>query len=222
MDQGPSQIFACPSCERKVAVTMALSENSFGAEHYSDGNSLFPMMLSPVLFHECKLCGHFFLLSEAKRIGSSYDLKGVDRVGGNFEMYKRALASWLNDSADRELNFRMELRWSFNQALEYDESINTLAEKEFQKVNMERLLELLPEDEPENLLLKADIARNLSLFKESKSILRKIKTKDIHLLNVKHQLSKKINQRNSERFRLTTRLNGWQVMMLKLKSELGI
>ncbi len=69
MIPGPDQIIECPHCKTLARVRTLISGNTFGAQWWTDGKMIAPMLPVSPAITRCRGCGRYFWISQAKVVG---------------------------------------------------------------------------------------------------------------------------------------------------------
>ena len=73
MIPGPSLRKECPYCGQVKELLSLRSGNTFGATHWSDTKSIYPMLPENSQVQKCPGCGKYYFLSDAKTLPSGRD-----------------------------------------------------------------------------------------------------------------------------------------------------
>ena len=179
MIPGPDKIIECPKCKGLARVITLISGNSFGAQRWTDGKMIAPMLtLSPAIT-KCKSCNQYFWISDANSVGNfpknqdeaenvPDDWKNAKRVRDLTKSeFLEALSLGAADSKERELHLRIRIWQAGNDPYRsnYLRSVPQMPVED--KKNLARLLELLPISQPENRIMSAEILREIGKFDEA-------------------------------------------------------
>lgn len=66
---GPTYIYQCPNCINLLRIGSLMSGNTFGAERYSDGKMIAPMLPEYPEITKCSKCNTIFWLDKAQKVG---------------------------------------------------------------------------------------------------------------------------------------------------------
>ncbi len=173
---GPMIIRQCPDCKKAVREFTIGSGNLFGAKWWTDGKVDAPMLPTLPELVKCPYCQKLFWIADAKklaegRLGSdggkwakaesaldpveadylaAVKAKGISRA---HELYARKRAWWLANDAVRE-HPKRAMAWSGPR-----------------RDNLEKLSALINEPEECEIILKAEIARELGQFETCAKLL---------------------------------------------------
>ena len=193
---GPDQIIECPECKALAKVSTLASGNTFGARWWTDGKVDAPMLPEQPAITKCTACGDFYWLSDANVVGECFDGYIYERSG--FEPSEQekipddwdkagwigalteeelveAIAAGAAHSREQELYLRIRLWWATNEPFRDREGDDPdqvlLLRSAVGTTNLERLLNLLNLEEPDEQIMKAEVARELGRFDEALLIL---------------------------------------------------
>jgi hypothetical protein len=152
----------------------------------------------------CKKCEQFYWVKDARKVEEINDYGDIDKKWGKinyiefptFNEYFKAL-----ETISEERFLRMNMWWSFNDY--YRNGNENEITPVMQNLNTENLIllsTLLNESDENDLLMKAEVFRNLGRFEESRQLLDKVESPD--LIEVKEKLLAEINNKNYRVFRL--------------------
>ena len=204
MIPGPTIIISCPHCGQYAKKRTLISGNTFGAKLWSDGKKIAPMLPDFPNLVVCSKCDQFYSVKNAKKIAeikNSAELKekysNVEFIEfPTFYQYLKAL-----EKIPDERYIRIRIWWSYNDYFRNDhENKITPDMHDLNAKNLLALLKLLDESDQNDLLMKAEILRNLGWFEESKLLLDRISDGD--LAWVKEKFLVEINNQNKQVFRL--------------------
>jgi len=186
MIPGPDKIIECPNCKGFARVFTLVSGNTFGARRWTDGKMIAPMLPRPPAITKCRDCGHYFWLSDAKKVGELPSLWGVEEKkkippewrtaehvrelseAEYFEAIKKGAA----EREEQELHLRIGAWWAGNDLLRYQgqsfvDKSRIVARSPEATMNLESLLELLNIGDSDQRLMKAEVLRELGRFEEA-------------------------------------------------------
>ena len=167
----------CPHCEAALEILLLTSCNTFGAEFYTDGFVDGPMYDETSRLQLCPSCGEYFWLEDA-----TSECSESDSGAGQFRprsgavrgpQYEDALRRAVWKSRDQELYVRVRAWWSSNAPYRSQpaESFDLSAQEE---ANLTRLLDLLDDESPDALIMRAEIYRELGRFEDSLEALGRV------------------------------------------------
>jgi hypothetical protein len=189
MIPGPDHVIECPNCKMPARVFTWITGNTVGAKIWTDGKMIAPNLPIPPAVTRCKGCDGYFWLSDAKVIGKigPWDLKTsespdewktAERVRELSEAeYLEAIQMGVARNKNQELHLRISAWWANNDPLRfsgqdprkppYTSPVRSTAAT----ANLECLLEQLGTEDPNERLMKAEVARELARFDDAIRIL---------------------------------------------------
>ena len=204
MIPGPVLIIPCPICSFPGKKRTLVSGNTFGADVWSDGKKIAPMLPEYPWLVKCKNCSKFFYTNDSKAVRSinwdDEDRKKWDNIEffdfPTFEEYFEALGTDVNEKF---------LRWKAFQS--YNDLIRNKKEDEITMDmrdlyfdNLKSLLYLLSEDDPAELFTAIEINRQLGRFEKCLALLNRVDSqKDAQ---IKSLFLKEVEANNTRLFKL--------------------
>jgi hypothetical protein len=156
----------CPHCKAHVVQEDTLSGNTIGAKYYTDGKREAKMLPDHPALAKCPVCGGLFWVEDAPEAGVGFDAAdGKQKVLAPSEKELVAYLSKETSPKDREIYLRMRCWWEANDSWRWVPSPKPAFSPE-QVKNLEALSALFDESEPNQRILKAEIARELGNFEE--------------------------------------------------------
>jgi hypothetical protein len=189
MIEGPDQIIECPNCAALARVFTLVSGNTSGATRWTDGKMIAPMLPEPPAIIKCSACGGFYWLSDARVIGelptwgaepdqAPDDWKSAEHVRELSESeYLQAIAAGAAHNTEQELHLRINAWWAGNDPLRSDDQVTHQQPKAAPTrstaaiTNLERLLEQLDTNNPDDRLMQAELLRELGRFEDATTLL---------------------------------------------------
>jgi hypothetical protein len=154
----------CPHCRALVVQEDTLSGNTIGAKFYTDGKREAKMLPDHPWLAKCPACSGLFWIDESLEMATGFDAaKGKQQVLAPSE---KELLRFLSGPAlprDKELYVRVSAWRSANDTWRWNPNATPAFSKD-QVQNLHALSEMLNETEPNQLILKAEIARKLGEF----------------------------------------------------------
>jgi hypothetical protein len=151
----------CAHCKAHVVQEDTLSGNTIGAKYYTDGKREAKMLPDHPLLVRCPACSNLFWVDEAVEVDTGFDAaKGKQQV---LKPTEKDLLGFLTGPVlpkDKELYVRVSAWRSANDAWRRVPNATSAFSKE-QVQNLKALSEMLDESEPNQRILKAEIAREL-------------------------------------------------------------
>jgi hypothetical protein len=188
MTLGPTKLVACPKCQGLATYQTLESGNTFGARCWSDGKQIAPMLPRPPAFVKCRHCPECYWLSDAKEVGELPLAVRIDQVDPAWlaaedveepteEQYYAAIAATSWTSREQENTLRI-LAWHrandpFREQSDAEPRIQRTLTGALRN-NLELLAELLDEADENDLILHAEILRQLGKFQAATEILNRI------------------------------------------------
>lgn len=172
---GESIIRRCPSCEGLIRQRTLASGNTFGARFWTDGKMEAPMMPSYPPLARCPHCGTVLWLPAAEKIGTEppgeAEMPGIEDPPDPTEQdLLEASRTPPVGAQDREMFIRIEAWHAANDPRRQDGHANVTLSPE-SEANMKALSRLLATEDPEQRIMKAELAREMGLFDETERLL---------------------------------------------------
>jgi hypothetical protein len=182
MRPGPAKIVACPQCKALAKYGTLISGNTFGAEVWTDGLQIAPMLPCPPEVAKCNECSHLFWLKNANSVG---ELSWAEKDRAPTEWckaeylkepmeadYYTALAGGLAQTAEQERTARVLAWWKSNEPLrEQNCTEHSWSDPDARQANLESLLPLLNDHDESDRIMKAEVLRELGRFDEAMATL---------------------------------------------------
>lgn len=207
---GPTLVYQCPKCGRRITRESLLSGNTLGAIYYSDGKFFAPMLPEFPILTKCKQCNTILWLSKLEEIGNnesyfenSFDTTYADKAKFlSINDYFRALDEGLAETTEEEIFIRQRIWWSYNDRVRKGNKlfVNKNDERRWE-MNCYKLINLLDYSDLNQRVMIAELKRNLGDFNGCIEVLESIKDKEFNY--VKEKLLDECRKRNS----LVIRLN---------------
>jgi hypothetical protein len=161
----------CPHCKAHVVQEETVSGNTIGATYWTDGKREAKMLPDHPALVKCPVCSGLFWVDEAVEVDTGFDAaKGKQQVLAPSE---KELLDFLTEPAltqDKEIYLRMRAWRSANDAWRRVPNAMPAFSKD-QEQNLKALSAMLDETEPNQRILKAEIARELGEFDECLGLL---------------------------------------------------
>lgn len=183
---GPDHIHQCPHCQALFKVPSMISGNTFGALIWTDLKLEGGMMLEVPEITRCRQCHGFFQVEDAPVIGEIQPWEQRDsginsawleapeiRELTELQYYK-ALDLGFTRNNEQEITLRIAAWWRSNDRFRKPpERHKPLSPRrsELRNRNIQRLFEILDPTSSEELVLKAEAARQLGLFQQTLELL---------------------------------------------------
>ena len=156
----------CPHCKAHVVQEETVSGNTIGATYWTDGKREAKMLPDHPWLAKCPVCQGRFWVDEAVEVDTGFDAaKGKQQV---LAPSGKEMLEFLTGPAlprDKELYVRVSAWRSANDAWRRNPNATPAFSKD-QEQNLKALSEKLDETEPNQRILKAEIARELANFDE--------------------------------------------------------
>jgi hypothetical protein len=179
MTPGPTHVIRCPLCSQLGKYPTVASGNTFGAVHYTDGKRVAPMLPTTPSVVRCGFCRGAFWRKAAAEVGQFAEQReepaDVDAewlMAGYLDEpdeaeYLAALDRLISSTPSEERNIRLFAWWRSNDrhrgpppapATDNPEVVNRRHD------NMRALLPLLATAESADLIMRAEVLRQLGEF----------------------------------------------------------
>ena len=173
---GPDQVIACPHCKGLARHMTLRSGNTFGAQTWTDGKQVAPMLPRPPAVVRCGHCNRMFWLADAEEIGPILEVTEPSEDG-----YYSAIAGGLAKNAAQEKTLRILAWWCRND--DYRAETGRPARRPWKvspevRENLGVLLTLLDEDDTSEGIMKAEILRELGEFEKARHVLTGLETSE--------------------------------------------
>jgi hypothetical protein len=161
----------CPHCKAHVVQEETVSGNTIGAKFYTDGKREAKMLPDHPLLAKCPVCGGLFWVDEVVEVDTGFDAaKGKQQVLAPSGKEMLEFLSGPALPADKELCVRVSAWRSANDAWRRLPNATPAFSKD-QEQNLKALSDMLDEKEPNQRILKAEIAREMGEFDECLGLL---------------------------------------------------
>lgn len=189
---GPTIIRRCISCSKPIGQTTIASGNTFGAEFWTDGKMDAPMLPDQLALVSCPHCGTPVWINELEILGEvprrklndafpdakmEYETFSLDYFGilANKRRFEIIVSKPKTRAKERYL--RIRAWWSGNDQRRTGKKKPPLSPLE--TFNLVSLASLLNESRKKDVLIKAEIMRELGLFEYALSLLDKIEDPEL-------------------------------------------
>jgi hypothetical protein len=183
----PDEIIACPHCCELARHRTWLSGSSFGAIAWSNGKqqALGMMPPRPPAVVRCRHRAEYYWLAKGKKVGTvqlwGEEGQQVDPAWNaaqeveepTEEEYYQALESNLVKDHQQERTLRVLAWWRRNDSLRFH-PVGSATASSACRQNLEALARLLNELDENDLLLKAEVLRELGEFESAKEVLGRV------------------------------------------------
>jgi hypothetical protein len=161
----------CPHCKAHVVQEETVSGNTIGATYWTDGKREAKMLPDHPWLVRCPVCSRLFWVDESVEMDAGFDAaKGKQQVlaPSGKEMLEFLAGPALQ--RDKELYVRVWAWRNANDAWRRNPNATPVFSKD-QVQNLKALSDMLDEKEPNQRMLKAEIARELGEFDECLGLL---------------------------------------------------
>ena len=156
----------CPHCKAHVVQEETLSGNTIGAKFYTDGKREAKMLPDHPAFAKCPACSDLFWVDEATEVDMGFDAaKGKQNVLAPSAAEMLAFLAGQTLPKEKEIYLRISAWRIANDAWRWVPNSKPAFSK-VQVKNLDALAVLLDESEPNQRILKAEIARELGNFEQ--------------------------------------------------------
>lgn len=170
---GPNYIYQCPNCGNLLKKGSLISGNTFGAEIFSDGKRIAPMLPDFPNLTKCKKCDTIFWLSKLKEIGTYEwgDKKNPEWQKADqaefleIEDYFNAIINGIAENKNEELYIRQRIWWAYNDRVRNGKNLFGDENDEIKwRENCIKLISLLNQSDLNQRIMIAELKRNLGDF----------------------------------------------------------
>ncbi len=191
------EVKQCTKCGSQFTISSVRSCNTFGATYYTDGFICGPMFTHQSALLSCPSCREFLWRDELPTIESTTDYdyyraslrKSMpDALGMGLLIYEDAIKARIWRTEEQERYIRIRLWWLYNsdyykvrhrpwwllireRGEQHNEEFVLSSEQE---ENLRRLLTLTDSPDPDMLIMRAEIFRELGEFGKCVEVLNKI------------------------------------------------
>jgi len=168
------EIKQCPACETQFSCMQVGSCNTFGAKFYTDGYVDGSMYDEPTVVAPCRNCEQVLWLDDLPTLEVLQDPYRIVGADGNRiseahrfqpEDFESLLSerNWNNEV--QETYVRIRAWWAASHKYrKLDDEDFTLSTE--QRENLKQLLNLLSDDDPNDVIMRAEVLRQLGRFEE--------------------------------------------------------
>ncbi len=163
---GNPLIINCPKCNKEYTQMNLASGNTFGGVFWSDGSFFAPMLPDLAVFTRCKECQTIFNTQTAPN-RETENWKETDKLPNVEHLEEEdmvfALENKVFKNVEEEIYLRKRLWWKLNHHPWKKEKPKSV-ESSIYKHNTEALIALLDVSDDDQLLMQAELHRNLGNF----------------------------------------------------------
>lgn len=188
----------CPKCKGQKDVLSLMSGNTFGATYWSDTKREAPMLPEVSVVQKCPHCGYYYFAN--KQPYKTSDKEYSFELGIlSFDDCKEALTQFLHESLDAEdeKTLRIYTLFAFNDKYyRHHEGSMPNEDADFKddflyfKDNTLRLIELFKSDD-ESALFRAELYREIKMYKECLSLIRKVNEENERISTIKNAIKER-------------------------------
>lgn len=192
---GPDATVSCPHCGAKARYPTLISGNTFGATYWTDGKRVAPMLPGLPQFVRCGSCGScYWLEDEIEDDDGSADAVDEGRrlpyvkEASEAEMLE-ALRSGRVKGAESERKLRVLAWWMSNDPLRTEHplpDVRDAGSMEARRGNLQALVALLDDFDDNDMIMRAEIHRELGDFDAARRQLDEIR--DVRFADAVKQL----------------------------------
>jgi len=188
MQPGPTYIHSCPNCGNLLWRGSLLSGNTFGAKIYSDGKRIARMLPDFPKISKCKKCNTIFWFSRKNIIGEQLwnsdpkpEWKNADKAEFlNIEDCFTALENRIFKTKSEEFSIRQQIWWAYNDRIRNGQPIfNDESDERKWLNNIKELKLLLNPSDINQLIMMAEVDRNLGDFENCITLINGITNNDL-------------------------------------------
>ncbi len=186
---GPTFIYQCPQCKSLVSRGSLESGDIAGIRVYSDGKRVAPLLPQFPTVTRCWNCRHIFWINDAKEVGEYKNAQAVPWEWVNAKTavfltvyeYAEALAQDCAADEEQERYLRIRMWRGFNDRVrEGSPLFNDEKDEELWTDNVEKLMMMLDEENPNQCVLLAELSRNLGQFQRCKELVKSLRSPEMN------------------------------------------
>ena len=176
---GQDLYYECPMCSSLLSNRSLTSGNTFGAEQFSDGKQIAPMLPEFPSISKCSKCNNIFWLNKENEVEVE-ELDGIEYANFlNIDEYSLAIHNKNYKSKGEEIFLRKRIWWEFNDRVRAGKDLFETDNDDVTWIeNTHSLLGLLDSKKIDQRIMIAELNRNLGNFQKSKEILATITDPD--------------------------------------------
>jgi hypothetical protein len=177
---GPTIIRECPACNQYIKQVTFESGNPVGALFWTDGKMDAPMLPDQPWLVKCPSCKNLFWIDKARQLAELEPLEKAKKEFADALVYEHLTETdyltFLQEkqiSGKKEEYVRIRAWWCSNDSMRHEEpnKRSNVVFSQDQEDNISKLYELLDEKDPNQRIMKAEIARERSMFDEAMLLL---------------------------------------------------
>ena len=209
MIPGPPRILKCPFCGMKKEVMTLVSGNTCGAEYWSDGKIIAPMLPKVSFVQKCPRCKKYYIMGRQR---DSFPNQIESRTNGGFTLergllsfseMKEAFAQLSSEGfqgEEEEAQVRIMLHYAYNDYC-YRSEDKKEDNEEDRKLFHDNALWLIENFIVDNLL-KAEFYREIGEFETSHNVLKSVDVEDGFLKDILSSIQKRLELKDCEVFKI--------------------
>lgn len=203
------RVLTCPKCKGQKEVMTLMSGNTIGATYWSDTKREAPMLPGVSVVQKCPHCGYYYFTNKqpykTSDKGYSFELGTL-----SFDDCKEALAQCLNESlsSEDETTLRMYALFAFNDRYHrHTKDSKPNDDSKFKddflyfKDNALRLIELYENDD-ETVLFRAELYREIEMYKECLELIDSVKAENDRISAIKNAIKEHAEMGDNAVFRI--------------------
>ncbi|WP_373492578.1 hypothetical protein [Aquiflexum sp.] len=212
---GPTNVYHCPGCSKSILQWTLASANSLGAKYYSDGRIKAPDFPATVIITQCEDCGTIFWLDREIKVDEfeDDDFREDDALKRDYyreqgawaeELDKEGWVKAIQKGAFRnpkeEIYLRKKLLWCLNEFFLENKGFLDAEDFLLRQENANNLIKLLDNTAQRDLLLIAELHRNVGNFESCLEVLDLVTEPDLQ--RMAYGIFKKCRVKDSKVFEL--------------------
>mgnify|MGYP004443737659 FL=1 len=196
-----SLVVKCPDCQGKKELLQLRSGNTFGTQLWSDSKQIAPMLprVSPV--QKCTCCGRYYLLSRIDRSNMATGTNCSFETGWlTFEEAIEANKDIECLSIEEQSTMAIVTIWAYNDIIRENNEPSTIQQETY-KNYISNLLNI-PRIFDDNILLRAELYREISEFEKCLSTLEGFSVDDDFIKGISETVVNKAKIEDSKVFKI--------------------
>lgn len=191
---GKDEYYKCPDCGTLLVQATIMSGNTFGAKFYSDGKQIAPMLQNFPVISKCEDCERIFWLNETNITKNEDDKYAKKAEFLLLADYFKALELDENKNQENEVALRLLIWRLFNDRVRENLFIfKNPNDKQKYEDNIKRLLEIFEPKNQSDVIIHAELFRNIEDFDESFVLINSVSDKSFvaYINAIKDEIIKK-------------------------------
>ena len=175
---GPTIIKRCSFCSKSIEHYTVASGNTFGATFWTDGKREAPMLPDQPLLLLCPHCNAALWIDELEELGEfEYSENRPNKFNDAIPCKTPSINNYVTllergvGSREKERYLRLQLWWADNGLRRTSATEVPISVREAS--NMKALAEMLDEKNADDLVMKAEVMRELGCYDDAKVLLEK-------------------------------------------------